>query len=217
MSTPAIEISDLHVRYDGVAVLRGFGLTVARGEKVTLRGPSGCGKSTVLKCLLGLVLPQSGTVRVGGQQLDGRSVWDVRRQLAYVAQEPDLGQGTAHDALARPLSYRTNAAQQGNLDRLPALCERFLLAPSRLDKDVAELSGGEKQRVALIAALLLERPVLLLDEVTSALDPENRRAVATYLQEADELTVLAVSHDPEWLGAAPRLVDLPGPHDEGRP
>jgi putative ABC transport system ATP-binding protein len=209
----AIEIDHVGVRYDGRWVLKDFSLGLARGEKVTLTGPSGAGKSTVLRCVLGLVVPQEGSVRVFGRPVDERHVWQVRRQLAYVAQEPDLGAGTAREVLERPFHYKANAPLRGNLGRTIELLERFCLPAPLLDKEIATLSGGEKQRIALISAILLDRPVVLLDEASSALDRENKQAVAGFFREVRDLTVLSVSHDTEWQAFSERVVHLSRPAD----
>jgi putative ABC transport system ATP-binding protein len=211
--TFAIDIRRLGVRYQDRWVVRGFDLRLRPGEKVTLTGPSGSGKSTVLKCVLALVVPAEGEVRVLGRRVDAQSAWPLRRRMAYVAQEPDLGAGTAREVLHRPFAYRANAPLRGNLDRLPSLMERFGLAEGLLDKPMSTLSGGEKQRIALIAALLLDREVILLDEASSALDKANKRAVAACFRDATALTVLSVSHDAEWESFSSRVVDMAGWED----
>lgn len=204
----AIEIEDLGVRYDERWVLRNVALRLRPGEKVTVTGPSGCGKSTLLRCVLGLAMPQEGSVKVFDEPVNARTVWATRRRLAYVAQEPDLGTGTARKAIERPFTYKANTPLRGNLTLLPSLLERFNLAEALLDKDTATLSGGEKQRVALISAILLNRPIVLLDEASSALDATNQRAVVDYFREKADLTVLSVSHDTEWQGFSHRVVEL---------
>lgn len=206
----AIEIEHLGVNYDGRPVLEGFDLRIATEEKVVLTGPSGAGKSTVLKCVLGLVEPQCGVIRVFGRPVDGHEVWEARRNLAYVAQEPEFGSGTARQVIERPFAYRVNAALQGNLKRLPTLMQRFNLPRFLLDKQISTLSGGEKQRIALVSAILMDRPILLLDEASSALDKANKQAVAEFFKQADSLTVLSVAHDTEWLGFSDRVVNLSG-------
>lgn len=206
----AIEIANLGVNYDGCRVLEGFDLKLAVDEKVVLTGTSGSGKSTVLKCILGLVEPWRGSIHVFGLPVDGHGVWTVRRSLAYVAQEPEFGAGTALQAIARPFAYKVNASLRVSLDRLPGLMERFNLPQVLLDKEIATLSGGEKQRIALVSAILLNRPILLLDEASSALDKANKEAVAEFLKQADGLTVLSVAHDTEWFGCADRVVNLSG-------
>lgn len=206
----ALEIDRLGVQFDGRRVLDGFSLTLHPGEKVALTGPSGSGKSTVLKCILGLLEPQSGTVRVMGRRLDRESVWELRTMLGYVAQEPHLGTGTVRTVLERPFGYKVNSALRGNLERLPGWMECFRLPHHLLGKEISTLSGGEKQRIALISALLLDRPILLLDEASSALDPENTRIMTGFLSEAKNLTVLCIAHHRDALGFSQRVVNMPG-------
>lgn len=205
-----IEIEGLGVRHNTSWVLRGFDLKVLPGEKVALSGPSGSGKSTVLKCVMGLVEPQEGSISVQGRPLNAHDIWRIRHQLAYVAQEPDLGTGTPRQALENAFSYKANLNLRDNLKRLPLLIERFKLGASLLDKDAASVSGGEKQRFALVAALLLERPIILLDEASSALDKVNKQIVVDFFKEAVNITVLSVAHDPDWLSFTDRVVHLDG-------
>ena len=211
----AIEMVNLGVRFDRGWILRGFGLRIAVGEKVLLTGPSGSGKSTLLKCVLGLVVADEGAIRVLGRAVAGPAVWKARLSLAYVAQEPDLGRGTARQALERPFTYKANTTLRGNLDRLPALLDRFNLPHAVLEQDMAALSGGEKQRIALVSAILLDRPIILLDEASSALDKANKQAVAEFFQQARDRTVLSVAHDTEWLGFSNRVIPMGEP--AGRP
>jgi len=146
----ALEINRLTIRLDGQTVLEDFSLSVPTGRKALLTGPSGCGKSTVLRCLLGFVTPEAGSVRIGGELLAAETVWRVRRHMAYVGQEPDLGVGVVRHIIEQPFHYRANAALRGNLGRVPELFDAFGLARTLLDKSIGDLSGGEKQRVALI-------------------------------------------------------------------
>jgi len=207
----AIRVQNLRIVLGGRLLLDEFSLSLDRGGRGTITGASGSGKSSLIKCLLGFLRPAAGEVEVLGRRLDAASVWRLRRQMAWVPQEPDLGQGTAREALERPFSYRVNRRLAGRLERVPELLERFLLEPGVLERPVAKLSGGEKQRVALIAALLLERPVLLLDEVSSALDPATRTAVADYLARQEGVTMLSVSHDPDKFHLGGPVVELRPP------
>jgi len=207
----ALECKNIEIVFDGRTVLQAFNLQVAQGEKVVLAGPSGCGKSTLLKCLLGLVVPQNGTILVHGQRLDHDSVWDIRRQIAYVTQEPEFAPGTVKEALQQPFSYKANTDLHENLNRIPDLFRHFNLSSDLLAKDTTTLSGGEKQRIALISALLLDRPIILLDEVVSALDKANKQAVADFFQEAQDKTVVSIAHDTSWFDFANRVIHLSAP------
>ena len=206
----ALELRNVTVRLAGQTVLDDFSMSLRAGEKVLLTGPSGCGKSTVLRCLLGFAIPETGSVRIKGEPLDAHTVWILRRHLAYVGQEPELGAGTVHEILERPFHFHANAARRDNLQRMPQLCGQFGLAPSLLNKEPGDLSGGEKQRIALISALLLDRTIFLLDEVTSALDRASKKIVLDYFQSREDVTALFVAHDAEWFGFADQTIEMPG-------
>ena len=201
----------------GQTVLKDFSLSLQAGRKALLTGPSGCGKSTVLRCLLGFVTPETGSVRIGGEPLTAETVWRLRRHMAYVGQEPDLGVGVVRHILEQPFHYRANAALRGNLGRVPDLFDAFGLARTLLDKSIGDLSGGEKQRVALICALLLDREIFLLDEVTSALDPASKRRVLGYFQSRAEATALFVAHDAEWFSFVDQVIEVSKSHSAGEP
>jgi len=208
--TAALEARDVQVRFGEQAVLRAFSLLLRAGEKAVLTGPSGCGKSTVFRCFLGFATPEAGSIRIDDTELTAGTVWRLRQRVAYVAQEPDLGVGTAAEAIERPFHFRANAHLRRNPDRVPELFERFHLDRDLLHKDVGALSGGEKQRVALISAILLDRPIFLLDEVTSALDRASKQAVVDYLRSRQDATMLMVAHDPEAFSFVSQVVTLPG-------
>ena len=182
--------------FDGVVkAVDNVSLSVSKGEIFALVGSSGCGKSTFLKCLLGFEEPAAGEIEVLGARLSPSTVWSLRRQVAWVPQEPELGDGTAWEFLSHLFRYRANRGLSGRLARAGEMARSFLLDGSVLNQPVTKLSGGEKQRVVLIAALLLDRPLLLLDEPFSALDRESRRAVIDHLSQLSA-TVICVSHEP---------------------
>jgi ABC-type multidrug transport system ATPase subunit len=212
-----IRFEAVSLRLAGKPVVEGFSLRVASGEKVTLAGPSGCGKTSLLRAVLGFVVPDAGTVSVGGEAVTAESVWRLRRRMAYVPQEPDLGRGTVRSVLERPFSYRHNGGRPVAPDEAVELFDGLKLPRATMDAEVADLSGGEKQRVAIASALLLRRELLLLDEASSALDEESRDAVLALLRSRGPLTILSVSHDPEGFRVGGRVVRMamPGAAGEG--
>ncbi|MCC5843219.1 MAG: ATP-binding cassette domain-containing protein [Verrucomicrobia bacterium] len=100
-----LELENVNISFEKQPVLREFCLTLRAGERVVLRGPSGCGKSTLLRCILGFANPDTGSIRIFGEELTASSVWPLRQKLAYVPQEPELGDGRGRDALERPFHY----------------------------------------------------------------------------------------------------------------
>jgi putative ABC transport system ATP-binding protein len=196
MNRPApIDVEHLSLVFDGRTVLDDFSLRVDERETVVLAGSSGSGKSSILACLLGFLVPAAGRIAIHGEDLTAKSIWRLRRAMALVQQEPDLGELTVRQWLEDPFTFHANEAIRGNLARLPDLLRRLRLSESILNQKGPALSGGEKQRIALVAALLLDRPILLLDEPTSALDPDSRRAVYDCLSALENQTLLMVSHD----------------------
>jgi len=175
----------------GRALLRGLSFSVGPGERVALAGPSGIGKTTVLRALSLLDDPLEGELSLDGQTPDALGVVRWRRRVVLVSQRAVFFGGTVAEELARPFTY---AASDAPFDRERA---RALLAalelPSAWERPAAELSEGERQRVALVRALALRPSVLLLDEPTSALDPASIEKVEALLAESEAAIVL-VSH-----------------------
>jgi ABC-type iron transport system FetAB ATPase subunit len=209
LQIPAIDIDSLTVKIGGHNILSNISLRLLPGQKATLVGRSGCGKSTLLRCILGFVAPVSGTIRIFGRELTSVSVWQLRTRMAYVAQEPAMGAGTVRNVLERPFAFKNNRHLRENLVRLPELMDHLHLSDSLLDKEISTLSGGEKQRIAVISALLLDREILLLDEASSALDQAAKHAVIDLVGAKEDLTVLSVSHDQEWIGFSDDVIELP--------
>lgn len=204
IQNPLLEIDDLYITFDSKQILTGFSAYLNTGEKIAVTGESGTGKSTLLKCILGFILPDSGIIRIDCKDLSSKNVWELRKKIGYVPQEPDLGQGIVESALFRPFQFKANRELTPGINRIHDLFHRFRLEQELLKKDITKLSGGEKQRIAIITALLLKRQIYLLDEATSALDDITRTAVVDYLKGYPELSLIAVTHDPHLLSICSR-------------
>ncbi|MCI0498488.1 MAG: ATP-binding cassette domain-containing protein [Planctomycetales bacterium] len=203
-----ILIDNLTLRYDGHLLFENLSIRALSGQKLCIAGPSGCGKSSLFRAVLGFIRPQQGTISIAGQPMNDKSVWHLRRHIAYVTQEPDLGQEVVLDRIRRPFDYKTNAHLAWSPQAVKGYFERFKLSPKLLQKQTTDLSGGEKQRVAIIIGLLLNRPILLLDEPASALDKESRQILKNTLCQLSGKTVLVVSHDEVLLDNADAVIDI---------
>lgn len=211
-----LEISHLDVRYGTTRVLSGIDLQVARGELVGLVGPSGSGKSTLLRALVGLVAPSAGQVILEGKVVDYAnkdSLRTLRNHAAIVFQQYNLFQNmTVLDNITvTPVKVRRRPRAEAEAEA------RALLARVGLsDKEGAypdQLSGGQQQRVAIARALALKPALILLDEVTAALDPELVRDVLDVIRDlaGEGITMLLVSHEMGFIReAAHRVVMMDG-------
>ncbi|MCW8382054.1 thiol reductant ABC exporter subunit CydD [Streptomyces justiciae] len=213
----ALTFVGVTVRYPGRSgdAVQDVSFAVEPGETVALVGPSGAGKSTLLNVLLGFVAPAEGRVLVGGVDLADADLDRWRSQVAWVPQRPQLFAGTIAEnvRLARPdaddAAVRQALADAGALEFVDALP---LGAETGLGEDGAGLSAGQRQRLALARAFLADRPVLLLDEPTAALDGATEAdVVAAVRRLAVGRTVLLVVHRPALLGVADRVVRLAEP------
>lgn len=193
-----LELRNISLRLGEKRLFQNVNLKVKEGEKLLLKGPSGSGKSTLLRLILGFVRPEKGEVLIDGIRLSRENTWDLRRRMAFVPQEWNVGSGKTEDFIRDIYGYRANRHLAYDEQQILARFEQFDLEPEKLKQDFGKLSGGEKQRVALIIALLLDRELYLLDEATSAMDEALRDKVITYLAGLEGKTMLIVSHQSAW-------------------
>lgn len=204
-----IQLQNVSVAYGGKVLLDELSLEVAPGRFVAIKGDSGSGKSTLLRVIVGQVRPRTGDIFVGGRPLVAEQLAEIRRTIVYVPQQPAALPGeTAQHYLDAPFFFKVNRGASPTATRVTDLLLRLGLRSKLLEQELALLSGGERQRLALVRALLLERPVMLLDEPTSAIDAGNRGRVLEAISSLTGTTVLAVSHDPAVLDAADECYDL---------
>ena len=189
-----LELQQLAKEYPGHTALAGVSLEIAQGEFFGLLGPSGCGKTTTLRLIAGFEQPTRGQILLEGKRLDGLPPY--QRNVSTVFQSyalfPHL---TVRENIEFGLRYRNGAGRQAMQE-----CIEMLGLGSKLERYPRELSGGEKQRVALARSLVLRPAVLLLDEPLSALDPNLRKQVRVELRALQRrvgITFVFVTHDKE--------------------
>lgn len=218
VSERVLELDDVTHRYgngeNAVQALRGVSLAVNRGEVVLVMGPSGGGKTTALLVMGLLLTPDSGSVRIGGRDVGAlaeRQRADLRlRRLGFLFQDYNLLNSlTSAENVAVPLRY-AGVRKSAALARAAELLGSLGLE-HRAHHRPAELSGGEKQRVATARALAMEPDLILADEPTANLDSTTGRTVSEQLAAAARAhgaAVVVVTHDPRLDGIADRVVNL---------
>ena len=203
-----LEIKNLKKSFGDTQILKDINLDVTEGEVVVILGPSGCGKSTLLRCINGLEPIQSGEIKLNGLGILGQDTqWtEVRQKIGMVFQNYELfgHMNVIDNILLGPLKAqkRTRAEAEKVADEL---LKRVGLFDRKLDYP-RNLSGGQKQRIAIVRSLVMQPKVMLMDEITAALDPEMVREVLdVVLGLANEgMTMLIVTHE---MGFAQKVAD----------
>lgn len=202
MSYPLLEVNSIHFEYyNQQPVLHGLSLSVCEAERVALIGPNGSGKTTLLKCLNGLLAPTRGDVKLAGRTLATYKTRELARQVAWVPQP--MGAGLpfrVQDFVLMGRYAYGSAFRAPSADDRRAVEQALKLTGSvhlRLRRH-ATLSGGERQKVMLAAALAQETPLLLLDEPSAFLDPAHQQEIDRILLDVNRergVTILSVTHD----------------------
>ena len=208
---PIIELNAITVRYseEERATLNNVSFSINKGEWVALIGHNGSGKSTLAKTINGLILPQEGSVSVGELPLNEENIWNIRKMVGMVFQNPDnqfVG-STVEDDVAFGLENQ-GIPREEMLVRVKDALEQVRMSEFAT-REPARLSGGQKQRVAIAGVVALRPDIIILDEATSMLDPEGREEVIATIKkikEKNNLTVLSITHDIDEAANANRVL-----------
>jgi len=219
-----LRIEGLKKSYGDNLVIDGLDLEVRAGEVIVVIGPSGCGKSTLLRCINALEDIQGGRILLEGQEVDGKSknIAQIRQKLGMVFQSYDL---FPHKTIIDNVTLSPIKVQKRPKDEAVAEAEALLDRVGLLDKRddyPRQLSGGQKQRVAIARALAMKPEIMLLDEITAALDPEMVHEVLDVILDLarEGKTMIIVTHEMSFARAvADRVIFLEGGHivEEGIP
>lgn len=207
---PMLKMDKIEFYYrEDKPLLKDFSMVVEKGESVAITGPSGCGKTTVSKLLLSLYPLVGGEWFLGNSSCYDLSNNEIRRQIAYVPQEPYLFNESVRENIRIGKQDATDAEIE-NAAKLAYAHDFIMQLEKGYDTNVGErgnnLSGGQKQRIAIARAILMDAPVILLDEATSALDNESERLVNEALKQMkDKKTVIMIAHRPSTIALADKI------------
>ena len=215
MAASVVKLSHIDFRYYGSEVnsLTDVSLEIKEGEWVAIIGPNGSGKSILAKIMNGLLVPAAGQVTIKDLTIDEETVWEARRSVGMVFQNPDnqfVG-STVEDDVAFGLE-NNGVPRQEMISRIEEALAEVRMSEFK-DKEPARLSGGQKQRVALASILALRPDIIILDEATSMLDPNGRQEVIAAIRKIKErfnLTVISITHDLDEASLADRILMMQG-------
>ena len=197
-----IEIVDLHKSFGENKVLKGINLKIDSGETIVVIGKSGCGKSVLIKHIVGLLIPDSGTVKVEDQiinELEMKDLYKLRRKFGFLFQGAALFDSmTVEENISLPLVDSANGYTNAEINSLVEKMLEMVELPGTQKLKPAELSGGMKKRVALARALITNPDYILYDEPTTGLDPIMADSIDKLIKDlSDKLNVtsIVVTHD----------------------
>lgn len=211
MRKKLVSLENIQYKYEGQTnyALDNVSFDIYDGEWLAIVGHNGSGKSTLAKLLNGLQYPSAGTITVNGKVLSEETVWEVRRQIGMVFQNPDnqfVGT-TVEDDVAFGLE-NAGVPQNIMVERVQSALSKVKMSQF-LNQEPHHLSGGQKQRVAIAGVLALQPDIIILDEATSMLDPRGREEVLGTVRELmkeQKLTVISITHDLEEAAKADRII-----------
>ena len=202
----SIDLQDLSLSVGNKRLLNDVSITVEAGERIAIVGPNGAGKTTLLRCLLGFISHHTGNIRLQGEALKDLNRQQIARMIGYVPQQ--LADDIPFSVMEFILMSRYAHSQGGGI--LPQDPEGYEIAQRVTERtgiqhlqnqSMSTLSGGERQKVNIAAALAQETSILVLDEPSSHLDPKERESIQQLLGEIgrnNNTTILAVTHDLNW-------------------
>ena len=205
---PIIEFQHVSLGFRKEQVLNDMSFIINERERVVLTGPSGVGKTTVIRIITGFEVQDRGGVSVFNSMLDQDSVRNIRGKIFWLPQHFNPGNGKVRPFLDAIFSFKQNKGMKPSVDRMIEVLTQLLLPDDILDRKMEELSGGQLQRLGLGIGLMIQRPLVLLDEPTSQLDDKAKEKVAEQYAGMEDITLLSASHDSVWIDFMNRSIGL---------
>lgn len=209
---PAIEVSNLSFSYTEEGnTIQDVSFSIPKGSYTTIIGHNGSGKSTIAKLIIGLLKPQSGTIRILGTELTPETVYDLRSHVGIVFQNPDnqfIGSTVADDIA---FGLENHCVPQEDMQALIEKSAASVGMSDFLQAEPTHLSGGQKQRVAIAGILAMTPDIIIFDESTSMLDPQGKASINAQikrLHDEKNITILSITHDMEEVAQSQHVIVL---------
>ncbi len=209
MQEKIIEIRNLRVKFKDKVLYNGLNADIYKNEKVAIAGESGSGKSTLINVLLGFIPQFEGEITIDGKKLSPKYINEIRKITALVPQELNFSVfPTVKKLFFRPFEFKANKHLFPSQQEIKDIFDKFELDINLLNHSIKEISGGQKQRIVLASAVLLKKPILYLDEPTSALNTEIKNKITDYILGLKNTTVIASTHDEYFINNAQKVIKL---------
>lgn len=200
-----IRFQNISLKLGKHQILDQYNLKIATGEKVVLTAPSGSGKTSLLKLIMGFIDPDQGTIRFNQTEVKPGNMQHIRSQIGYLSQDIDFPNGRVSEVFQEIFRYSANKNIRYTTGNLVEKLQLVHLPPEIIHKNTIDISGGDRQKLGWTLIMLLDRPVLLLDEPTSALEGAQKHFFIDYVLSTGK-TVICSSHDPEWQHPGMRII-----------
>lgn len=202
-----IECNNISIKKENKLILDNINLKIKKGEKILIRGESGSGKTSLIRSML-FFEKFSGSLIFENNEINIENITEYRNNIGYIGQRIPNFHYSVGEFLKIHENFKFNRSNIFNVRYVEKLLEKLNFETSILKSKFNILSGGEKQRIAVIGILLLDRPIYIYDEVTSALDPKNIDSLISLIMEDKKKTVLAISHNIEWGKKISRIINM---------
>ena len=202
-----IECKNIRIESKNKVILNSIDLDIKKGEKILIKGESGSGKTSLIRSLV-FFAKFNGMIMYDGKEVGVGNIEQYRHRIGYIGQKiPDFNQ-TVEEFIKIQEGFNLNQKNISSIDIIKEYLNKLNFGSSILKSNFNILSGGEKQRIAVICTLLLNKPIYIFDEVTSALDQKNINALISLIMEDQNRTVISVSHNIEWEKYCIRIIKM---------
>lgn len=205
-----INIKNLDISFNAEQIFKDFSLSVKKGQKLAITGESGKGKSTLMNLLCGFIPDFEGEVFINGIEMTPKNICEIRKNTAWLPQETALNVMSVKDLFYTPFDFVLNKKNRPSKEQVSDIFSAFSLDEALLEKKIKEISGGQKQRIILASCVLQKKPIMLLDEPSSALDKRIKKRVTDYILGLKDTSIIAVTHDDYWMTCSDKVLSLGG-------
>ncbi len=191
-----IELQQVYKNFTDRELFAGLDINFKVGEIHGLIGKSGSGKSTIINMICGFDFPDSGKILLDGKIADSNDFKMLRTCTAYVPQNVNIiGSGKVRDTIQSSFEFKSNKSKRPNREQILAVIKHLGLDDSILESEFKSTSGGEKQRIAIAIATLLDKQIMIFDEPSSGLDDRSKEIVANYISNLRDKLIIISTHD----------------------